>query len=287
MHDPAQQRKAHMFWRLHGTERGFVMPNAWDAGSAVLLASEGFEAIGTTSAGIAFSLAKPDYSMSGRDLLVTRAEMLDAVRRIVASVPIPVSADLESGYGDTPEAVADTIRLVIEAGAAGCNIEDVDRIGGGLLDEAAAIERIAAASAAAKSLGYTFALTARTDAFLSGHEDAVRIAIHRGNKFLEAGAQCIFVPGVADTERARLLAREIAGPVNLVVGLNENAANAFALIDAGIKRISVGGSIARAALGLLRRGARELRERGTISYAAGQIPQPELNALFEHARHQS
>ncbi|MBT9526931.1 MAG: isocitrate lyase/phosphoenolpyruvate mutase family protein [Rhizobacter sp.] len=260
------------------------MPNAWDAGSAVILAEEGFAAIGSTSAGIAFSMGKPDYSVSDTRCAVTRDEMLDAIGRIVAAVGLPVNADLESGYGDTPEQVAETVRLAIAAGAAGCNLEDVDRATGGLFDEATAAARIAAARAAIRSSGRAFVLTARTDVFQRGDDNAMQRAVQRGNRFLEAGADCIFTPGVTDVARARILAKEIAGPLNLVVGLNEASSSALDLIDAGVQRISVGGSIARAALGLVRRSARELRERGTVGYAAQQIPQAELNALYERHR---
>jgi len=272
------------FLKLHHAERGFVMPNAWDAGSAVILAEEGFPAIGSTSAGIAFSMGKPDYSVRDARCAVTRDEMLDAIRRIVAAVAVPVNADLESGYGDTPEQVAETVRLAIAAGAAGCNLEDVDRARGGLYDEDAAVERIVAARAVIAESGQAFVLTARTDVFQQGDAQALQHAIRRGNRFLAAGADCIFTPGVTDVVRARVLAKEIAGPLNLVIGLNEAASSALELIGAGVTRISVGGSIARAALGLVRRGARELREHGTVSYAAQQIPQPELNALYERHR---
>lgn len=276
--------RCHAFLGLHRAERGFVMPNAWDAGSAVILAEEGFAAIGSTSAGIAFSMGKPDYGVSDARVAVTRDDMLDAVRRIVAAVAVPVNADLESGYGNTPEQVAETVRLAIAGGAAGCNIEDVDRSTGGLFDEDAAAARIAAARAAITASGRAFVLTARTDVFLCGDERAMKRAIARGNRFLEAGADCIFTPGVTDGARARTLAKEIAGPLNLVIGLNEASSSALDLIDAGVQRISVGGSIARAALGLVRRSARELREHGTVAYAAQQIPQGELNALYERHR---
>jgi 2-methylisocitrate lyase-like PEP mutase family enzyme len=281
MKNSAAAAKGSTFLQLHQAERGFVMPNAWDAGSAVILAHEGFAAIGTTSAGIAFSLGKPDYHVGDARAAVTRDEMLDAIRRIAAAVPLPVNADLESGYGDTPEQVADTVRLAIAAGAAGCNIEDVDRATGDLYDEAAAVARIAAARKAITSSGRPFVLTARTDVFQQSGPDGVPLAIRRGNLFLEAGADCIFAPGVTDAVRAGTLAREIAGPLNLVLGLNEASSNAHALIDAGVQRISVGGSIARSVLGFVRRSARELRESGTVSYAAEQIPQAELNALYE------
>ena len=271
------------FLNLHRAERGFVMPNAWDAGTAVLLAEAGFSAIGTTSAGIAFSLGKPDFNVRNASLAVTRDETLDAVRRIAAAIPLPVNADLEAGYGDTPEQVAQSVRLAIATGAAGCNIEDTDRATGQLFDAAEAAERIAAAHAAVRASGKAFVLNARTDAVQHGGDKGLSTAIERCNRFLAAGADCVFTPGVADAERARTLVREIVGPLNLVVGLNESASSARALIDVGVKRISVGGSIARAALGLVRRAALELRERGTVGYAEGQVPQGELNALFERA----
>jgi 2-methylisocitrate lyase-like PEP mutase family enzyme len=278
MHDPGLD-----FLALHRAARGFVMPNAWDAGTAVLLAEAGFAALGTTSAGIAFSLGRPDFNVRNAGLAVTRDETLDAVRRIVAAVPLPVNADLEAGYGDTPEQVADTVRLALATGAAGCNIEDTDRATGALYGEADAVARIAAAHAAVQASGKPFVLNARTDAFQHGDAQALQLAIERCNRFLAAGADCVFTPGVADAGRARTLVREIAGPLNLVLGLNESASSAQALIDVGVKRISVGGSIARAALGLVRQAAIELRERGTVGYASGQVPQGELNALFERA----
>ncbi|MEW6708073.1 MAG: isocitrate lyase/phosphoenolpyruvate mutase family protein [Pseudomonadota bacterium] len=283
MHTAPPAAPGAAFLELHRAERGFLMPNAWDAGSAVVLAGEGFPAIGTTSAGIAFSLAKPDYEVRHAQLAVSRGEMLDAVRRIAQAVAVPVNADLESGYGDTPDEVGHTVRLAIEAGAAGCNLEDVDRRTGALFHEREAAQRIAAARAAIGASGLAFVLNARTDSALRHGEEGLRTAIERGNRYLEAGADCVFVPGITEVSQARLLAREIQGPVNLVVGLNESGSSAHALLEAGIRRVSVGGSIARAALGLVRRSARELLERGSVSYAAGQIAQAELNALFERA----
>lgn len=283
MNSTANTDPGRAFLELHRAGRGFVMPNAWDIGSAVILADEGFAAIGTTSAGIAFSLGKPDYGVRDARLAVDRDEMLDAARRIAGAVRLPVNFDLEAGYGDTPEAVAGTVRLAIAAGAAGCNLEDVDRATGRLFDEATAAARIGAARDAVAASGRAFVLTARTDAVLLGGADGMPDAIERGNRYIESGADCVFTPGVVAISQARLVAREIAGPVNVVVGLDEAGSSALALIDAGIRRVSVGGSIARAALGLVRRSARELREHGTVGYAAQQIPQAELNALFERA----
>ena len=275
------------FLELHRANRGFVMPNAWDPGSAVLLAAEGFEAIGTTSAGIAFSLGRPDYNVRDSRLAVGREEMLEVVGKIAAAVSIPVNADLEAGYGDAPEDVADTVRMAMDAGAAGGNIEDTDAAHGRLFDEQLAVARIAAARAAIDAAGCSFVLNARTDAFQFPGNGALRIAIQRANRFIEAGADCVFVPGVTDPSLVSTLAREIAGPLNIVMGLNEAGASAFSLIEAGARRISVGGSIARSAMALVRRSAQELRTLGTVSYASSQIPQRELNALFEAALRKS
>ncbi len=267
------------FLALHRAPRGFLMPNAWDAGSAVLLAAEGFPAIGTTSAGIAFSLARPDHGVTDAQRTVSRDEALARLAQICRAVPVPVNADLESGYGDTPDEVAQTMQLALAAGAAGGNVEDVDVAAGRLYAPALAVERLRAARAAAPGL----VLNARTDALLlpDAGDNALPEAIARANLYLEAGADCVFVPGITDAVRAAVLVREIAGPLNLVMGLGEAASSAGALLDAGVQRLSVGGSIARAALGLVRQAARELREHGTVRYAAGQIPQEELNALFD------
>ena len=271
----------HAFMHLHQADRGFLMPNAWDAGSAIVLAAEGFAAIGTTSAGIAFSLGKPDHSACDARFTATRQEALDRLKQVVASVRVPVNADLESGYGETPEAVAETVRMAIDAGAAGANIEDVNPATGELYDIATAAQRIAASREAIVASGRVFVLNARTDAMMGG--GGVELAIERANRLVQAGAHCIFVPGVTDERNARRLVQGIKAPLNLVIGLNEAGSGARALLDAGVKRVSVGGSIARAALGLVRRAARELREAGTVSYAADQISQSELNQMFERA----
>ncbi|MCE3288480.1 MAG: 2-methylisocitrate lyase [Caulobacter sp.] len=274
-----QAKAARDFLALHRAPRGFILPNAWDAGSALLLAAEGFPALATTSAGIAFSLGRPDYAVEDPALAVSRQAMLARVAEIVEVSPVPVNADLEAGWGDAPEAVAETIRLAVAAGAAGGNIEDVKQ-GGGLFDEDLAVERIAAARAAA---GPDFVLNARTDPFQTTMDDPLAEAIRRGTRFLEAGADCVFVPGVGDLASIRTLVAELPGPLNLVAGLTAMEGGVRTLLDLGVQRISVGGSIARAALGLVRQAARELRAEGEMTYAKGQIPQGELNALFAAA----
>jgi 2-methylisocitrate lyase-like PEP mutase family enzyme len=274
--------RALAFAALHRARPGFVMPNAWDAGSALVLADAGFPAIATTSAGIAFSLGRQDYQVSDGRLAVSREEMVERMRQIVRAVALPVNGDLEAGFGDLPEQVADTVRLAIEAGLAGGNIED-KRPGGGLYDESLAVERIAAARAAIDAAGSAFVLTARTDGFQTNAQGALATVIRRANRLRGAGADCLFAPGPSDLETVRTLVREIEGPLNVVMGLGTSEGNARALLAAGVQRISLGGSIARSALGFVRRCAQELRDSGSIGFAAGQIPQPELNALFGRA----
>lgn len=279
MPDARQQALAAAFKALHARPAGFVMPNAWDAGSAIVLAQAGFEAIATTSAGIAFSLGKPDYGVADRRLAVTREEMFERMMQIVQAVPVPVNGDLESGYGDSPDEVAETVRMAIGIGLAGGNIEDADPEGG-LFSEDAAAERIAAARAVIGD--NPFVLNARTDAFQGA--DGLAAAIRRANRYLEVGADCVFTPGAPDLTTIEILAREIHGPLNVVMGLGAVPADAKALLAAGVQRISLGGTFARAALGFIRQGAEELRDHGTIGFAAGQTAQGELNALFAAAR---
>jgi 2-methylisocitrate lyase-like PEP mutase family enzyme len=271
---------AQTFNALHKQKPGFIMPNAWDPGSAIMLASEGFPAIATTSAGIAFSLGKPDYQVADARLAVSREKMFEAMRAIVAAVRVPVNGDLESGYGDAPEAVAETIRMAIDIGLAGGNIEDVDQRRQKLYDETLAAERIAAARQAIDAAKSAFVLTARTDALVLAGPAGFKDMIRRANRYREAGADCLFPVGIASPDLVKRAAPEISGPINCVMGLGQSTGNVNDLIAAGAQRISVGGSIARSALGFIRAAARELRERGTLTYAEKQIPQSELNDLF-------
>ncbi|HEX5377216.1 MAG TPA: isocitrate lyase/phosphoenolpyruvate mutase family protein [Phenylobacterium sp.] len=276
----SQSEAARRFLALHAGPRGFVLPNAWDAGSAMVLAAEGFPAIATTSAGIAFSLGKPDYQVADVSRSVSRTEMFDRIRQIVEAVEAPVSADLEAGFGDSPEAVAETIRLAIEAGLAGGNIEDKIPGRDALYDEALAVERIAAARAAVEASGTAFVLNARTDALLlpSVGLDA---AIRRGALFLAAGADCVFTPGAVDPETVGTLVREIPGPLNVVMSLGTSSGNAHELIALGVQRVTVGGGIARSALAFVRRAAQELRDQGTVGFARDQMSGGDLNRLFD------
>jgi len=205
------------------------------------------------------------------------------IAEIVDAVSVPVSADLEAGFGDRPEAVAETVRMAIEAGLAGGNIEDKIPLADALYDETLAVERIAAARAAITAGGGFFVLNARTDALLLGGPEALPTAARRANLFLRAGADCVFTPGPIALDTVRTLAGEIEGPLNVVAGLKGADGNARALIAAGARRISVGGSIARSALAFVRRCAQELREQGSFAYAADQISQSDINALFATA----
>jgi 2-methylisocitrate lyase-like PEP mutase family enzyme len=264
------------FRELHAGQ--FVMPNAWDAGSAVVLADAGFDAIATTSAGIAFSLGKGDHTLPDGAPGVSREDMFARIREITAASAVPVNGDLEDGYGASPESVAETITLSREAGLAGGNIEDYD--GRELYDVELAVERIVAARAAA---GADYVLTARTDGQLLRKPTSLADSIERANRFRAAGADCLYVPGVNNLGTIRTLTTEIDGPLNVVVGLGTSTLTVGDLQAAGVTRVSLGGSIARAALGLVRRAAQELLTKGTIDFTADQIPQAELNQLF--ARH--
>ena len=249
---------------------GFVLPNAWDAGSARVLEQVGFPAIATTSAGIAWSCGVPDGETLERD------RMLEHVGRIVAAVGVPVTADLEAGYGDTADDVGRTVALAVELGAVGGNIEDAGPSGLFAIEEA--VDRLAAARAAAPS--GTFVLNARTDTYFAGTTgDAFDETVERAVRYLDAGADCIFVPGVVEAETIRRLAAAIPGPLNVVAGL-ANAIDAPTLFSLGVQRISLGGSLARAALSLVERAGRELHDFGTLGFLDGAIGYADLQGRF-------
>jgi 2-methylisocitrate lyase-like PEP mutase family enzyme len=275
--------QARQFLELHHQARGFVLPNAWDAASAIILADAGFPALATTSAGIAFSLGRQDYHVDDPALGVGRDRMFRRLAEIVEASPVPVSADLEAGFGDAPEMVATTIDRAIDTGLAGGNIEDKVPGEDRLYDEELAVERIAAAVAAARGRGRTFVLNARTDRLLLGGD--IGAAVLRANRFLQAGADCVFVPGAADLATIRRLADEIDGPLNVVVGLGPVPSDIPAILDAGARRVTVGGTIARSVMGYIRDCARMLREQSSIGFVADQISGADLNALFARHRH--
>ena len=258
------------FLALHSGP-GFVVPNAWDAGSARILEQVGFPAIATTSAGIAWSCGVADGE--GLDL----ERMLRQVGSIVAAVSVPVTADLEAGYGDTPAAVGRTVARAAELGVVGANLEDA--VAGRLLPVDQAVERLAAARDAAPA--GTFVLNARTDAFFAGTTDDPFIeTVERAIRYVEAGADCIFVPGVNDEETVRRLSAAIPAPLNIVAGLSATIIDVPTLFSLGVKRVSIGGSLARTALSALDRAARELIDTGTLGFLDGAISYAEMQRRF-------
>ena len=249
---------------------GFVLPNAWDAGSARILEQVGFPAIATTSAGIAWSCGVPDGGVLDLDL------MMEQVGRIVAAVEVPVTADLESGYGDTADTVGRTVARAVALGVAGANLEDA--VDGALFDVDAAVERIAAARAAAPR--GTFVLNARTDTYFVGATgDPFDETVERAVRYVEAGADCVFVPGVVEADPIRRLADAIPCPLNVVAGL-ANTIDAPTLFSLGVKRVSLGGSLARAMLSALERAGHELLDAGTLGFLDGAVSYADLQRRF-------
>ncbi len=271
-----QAHKGTVFRDLHIAEGIFVMPNAWNAGSACMLESAGFSAIGTTSAGIAYCLGLPDYEGA-----LSRDAAIAETRRISKAVRIPVSADAENGYGHQTDEVAESIRLFADAGAVGASIEDfAASFGETLYERSHAVDRIRAAKEAAESLGFPFTLTARAECYLVDHPDPFKESVLRANLYREAGADCLYVPGVRDAETIASLAAEIDGPINVVMGLAGDPISVSELQALGVKRVSIGGSLARATFGLIRRAAEEIRDSGTFTFAKEQVPDEELCRFF-------
>lgn len=271
--DPAALReKGARFKALHRAEGAFIMPNAWNAGSAALLEQAGFDAIGTTSAGIAYCRALPDAAgqLPFQTALAATADLAAAVR-------VAVSMDAENGYAHTPEAVADNFARIAGTGVVGASIEDYS--GERLYPAALAAERVAAAKRVVAEAGFEFTLTARADCYLTGHPEPFAEAVKRLNLYREAGADCLYAPGIADLDTIAALTREVAAPVNVVMGLS-GAACVDQLRQAGVKRISIGGSLARATFGLIRAAAEEMLRHGTFTFAARQVPDAELCELF-------
>lgn len=262
------------FLARHRTEGTFVLPNVWDPGSARVMEDAGFEALATTSAGVAFAAGLPDDGRIGRE------GMLSRVAAIVAAVRVPVSADIEAGYGEEPGEVATTIRGVIAAGAVGANLEDSDPTRrGSLYDIDRAAERVRFAREAADDERVAFTLNARIDSFLAGHPDALADVAERARRYVEAGADCIFVPGVSDRSSIAQVASAVGAPLNVVAGLVGEPLDLRTYRALGVRRVSIGGSLARAALALVRRAAHEMRE-GTFGFAEHAIPHGELNELM-------
>jgi 2-methylisocitrate lyase-like PEP mutase family enzyme len=257
-----QIEKAEHFKALHEGPELFVIPNPWDAASAKLLAGMGFPALTTTSAGLAWTIGKADGE-------ATREESLANAAQIIAAVDLPVAADLENGFGDTPEDAAETIRLAAEIGLVGASIEDHSRNGTQpIYDFNLAVERVAAAAEAAHSLGFPFQITDLDE------------TVKRLVAYERAGADVLFAPGLPTMEAIRTVCQAVAKPVNVVMGPRELTHSLADLAAAGVKRVSVGGGFARAALTAVRRAAEELLGPGTFGFGQGIMSTADLNKVM-------
>jgi 2-methylisocitrate lyase-like PEP mutase family enzyme len=272
-----RDQKFDAFRALHARSGAFVIPNPWDAGTARILTALGFEALATTSAGYAFSVGRHDSSAG-----LTRDGILQNAKAIVEATPLPVSADLEDGFGRSPEACAETIRLGAEIGLVGGSIEDATGDPHDPIYEfRLAVERVAAAAAAARDR--QFMLTARAENFLHGRPN-LDDTIRRLQSFADAGAEVLYAPGLPSLEAIREVCAAVSKPVNVVMGLKGATFSVEELAAVGVKRISVGGALARAALGAFVRAAREVKDKGTFTFAADAIPHAEARGYMTNVR---
>jgi 2-methylisocitrate lyase-like PEP mutase family enzyme len=270
----SQSDKADRFRALHQGPAPFVIPNPWDAGSARILAGLGFAALATSSGAFAGTLGR-------RDGKVRREEALAHARAVAAAVDIPVSADLENGFGHAPAFAAETVRLAAGTGLVGCSIEDAtgekDRP---LYDFGQAVERVAASAEAAKSLGFTFTLTARSENFLRGNPD-LDDTIRRLVAYEKAGADVLMAPGLPDLAAVKAVCTAVSKPVNFMAGIKGKSFTVAALAAAGVRRISLATSLYRAAMSGLVRAAAEVKDSGTFGYIDSTMTTPELNAYMQ------
>ena len=271
-----QTNKAIQFRQLHRGPGVLILPNAWDVASARIFEDTGFPAIATTSAGIAFSLGYPDGQR------IQREEMLARIGRMVRAVHVPVTADVESGYGSSPEDTVRTTRELIQVGAIGMNLEDASgRRDQPLSSLESAVEKIKAAREVAVEMRAQLVINARTDVFLlpGGNPEAdYSEALRRLLAFRDAGADCVFAPGLQDAETIGRLAKAVECPLNILAG--PGTPSIPELGELGVARVSIGSGAMRATLGLLRRMSEELRTSGTYSAMEGAVPYAEVNTLL-------
>jgi 2-methylisocitrate lyase-like PEP mutase family enzyme len=268
-----QKEKAERFRALHEREGAFIVGNPWDAGSAILLAGLGYEALATTSGGLAFALGRRDGGG------VSRLEAVANVRAIAEATDLPVSADLENGYADDPAAAAQTLFMAAEAGVVGGSIEDATGDSANpIYDFSLAVERVAAAAEAVKALPFPFTLTARAENFLLGRAD-LDDTIRRLQAFEKAGADVLYAPALPTLEAIRQVCQAVSKPVNVLAGTRQTYSVAE-LAAAGVKRISVGSAFSRAALGALLRAAREIKEAGTVNFVTECAPYADLQKIM-------
>jgi 2-methylisocitrate lyase-like PEP mutase family enzyme len=268
-----QAEKGRAFRALHQRSGAFIIPNPWDIGTARLLAHLGFEALATTSAGFAASVGRRDYAI-GRD------EMIAHVAAMAAATSLPVSADLQNGFGDAPEAAAETIGLAAAAGAVGGSIEDsTGRPDQPIYEFEHAVERVRAAAQRARSLPFDFTLTARAENYLHGRAD-LKDTILRLQAYQEAGADVLYAPGLAGKEDIAAVVSSVDRPVNVLVGLPGVEHTRAELEAIGVKRISIGSGLARTAFSAFLRAASEMREHGTFTFARNTLSLREIGDLF-------
>jgi 2-methylisocitrate lyase-like PEP mutase family enzyme len=268
-----QHEKAEAFAALHARDRAFIIPNPWDIGTARILAQLGFEALATTSAGYAFSVGKTDGA-------VDRDEMMAHVASIAGATDLPVSADLENGFGDDPETAAETIRMAGEVGLVGGSIEDTSFHGpDGIYPFDLAVERVRAAVEAARKHPFPFALTARAENFLAGRPD-LDDTIERLLAFQEAGADVLYAPGLTKPDDIRRVVESVDRPVNVLMGMQGVRLGAADLSALGVKRISVGSALSRAAWGGFLRASREMARDGTFDFADDAASFPEITEML-------
>ena len=271
-----QAQRAEAFRALHERPGAFIIPNPWDAGTARLLASLGFEALATTSLGLANSLGRVDGTNA-----VSRREVLDNCRAIAAATDLPVNADLENGYADAPSEAAEMIRLAAEAGVVGGSIEDATGDASRpIYDFALAVERVHAAVETARTLPFRFMLTARAENLLHGRPD-LDDTIRRLQAFEKAGADVLYAPGLRDLATIRTVMSAVSRPINVVMSAADPSLTLAQLADAGVKRVSVGGALSRLALAAFLEGAREMKDRGGFTWVRKTVPSKELKAIFK------
>ena len=273
-----REQKYKAFKALHERTGAFVIPNPWNAGTAKILTALGFEALATTSAGYAFSIGEEDSTAN-----LTRDGILANAKEIVEATPLPVSADLQDGFGPSPEICSETIRLASAIGLAGGSIEDATGDPSApIYDFQLAAERVEAAAETAHT--HQFLLTARAENFLHNRPN-LDDTIRRLQSFAEAGADVLYAPGLTSLEAIREVCASVSKPVNVVMGLQGATFSIEDLAAAGVKRISLGGSFARAALGAFVRAAREVKEKGTFTFAAEAISHAEVSSYMTTPKH--
>jgi 2-methylisocitrate lyase-like PEP mutase family enzyme len=271
-----QAEKGKAFRALHERPGVFIMPNPWDAGTAKLFASLGFEALATTSLGVASALGRVDGTLS-----VSRDELIENGRQIAAATELPVSADLENGYADDPEEAASILRLAAEAGIVGGSIEDATGDAAKpIYDFDFAVERVAAAARVARGLPFPFTFTARADGLLHGQRDLDEV-IRRLQAFEAAGADVLYAPGLRDLDSIRKVAAAVRKPVNVVIGNMDPALTARQLADAGVRRISIGGALSRLAFARVRDAAIAMRDAGSFRWLDDAMPGKDLKAILQ------